>query len=182
MRFAFVLAVIFAVVMAMPNDFSIYDEPEPEFIFGVTELRYPDEDSAREVLYFAEGLLEGLGKGLVPSAFHCFDDARYAVTDMIDAYNELVRHHTRSFLIDTARGLDEIYEAYKACGKIEGEIKQIIELFESGGVSIAWHAGKSLVVHGREIYHWVERMETSFHHHQYKSAGLYMGEIIGTLL
>ncbi|KAG9393417.1 hypothetical protein J8273_3554 [Carpediemonas membranifera] len=159
---------------------------DEEFVFGVTELAHlgtEEKMTGEEAYQFILGIVEGIGGDLGHDAEQCLSDSYEALNYFIDGYNELVQNDAPlKFARDCGRGLEEIYSAVKACGSAEGDIKNAAELLLSGGLSVVWHAGISLVIHGVEIYHWVKDCYESFEGGSYNQAGRDIGDIISTLL
>ncbi|KAG9393419.1 hypothetical protein J8273_3555 [Carpediemonas membranifera] len=96
--------------------------------------------------------------------------------------SRLICCRTWQFALDCAEGLQAIYDAIDACGSTEDAIEETAELLSSGGLSIVYHAGVSLVLHGVDIYHWVKDCYENFEEKNWLDAGRDIGDIIGVLV
>lgn len=183
MKFTLVaFALIIAVAVAIPMDeLALAATAKPDGRLTAEELA-EFGITGHEIFEFVLGVVEGIGSTLVPSIEECISDAVDLVNDFIQAYNYLVRDDPRSFVSAAGKGCDAIYNALTDCGSIESEIEEVAELLESGGLSIIYHAGKALIVHGVEIYGYVHSAYNDFETDNWKGAGTDIGDIIGTLL
>ncbi len=129
------------------------------------------------------GIAEGIGHTIAGDDFdNCLHGIEHIWADLEAAWASVTSHDVKTFFHKLGKALEEIAEAIKPCGTTIVDFEKAAKVFTGGWLKILWHAGKSLVMNGKEIYGFFEEARSSWHSGRYEHCGEAIGDIIATVL
>lgn len=113
---------------------------------------------AKDAALIFEGILFGALDAEFGNIEHCIEDGELIIKDAENAMKDFKSHHVHDVslgLKSVGDGIMRVKNAMTDCGGIPGDFEKLAELAVefSNPVSVVWHIGKDLIVHGVDIYH-----------------------------